>query len=57
MSKDFQVERHKKLWDERTRQARRLVFGGLIFGGFLLLNVLEPYSKDLDTKNAIEISV
>ena len=57
MSKEFQIERHTKLWEEKTKQTRRVVFGALLFGGFLLINVLTPYSNDLDERNTIELEI
>ncbi len=47
MSREFQIDRRTKLWEEKTRLARRVVYGGLLFGGLILANVLTPYSNDL----------
>jgi hypothetical protein len=57
MSKEFQIERHKTLLEEKTKQARRIVYGGLLFGVLILVNVLTPYSNDLEERNTIELAI
>lgn len=57
MNKEFQVDRHNRLWVERTKQVRRVVSGSLLFGALILFNVLQPYSQDLDERNTIELEI
>ncbi|MFQ5685600.1 MAG: hypothetical protein ACE5GV_02965 [Candidatus Scalindua sp.] len=57
MSKEFQIERHKKLLEEKTKLVRRIVYGGLLFGILILVNVLTPYSNDLEERNTIELAI
>ena len=57
MSREFQIDRRTKLWEEKTRLARRVVYGGLLFGGLILANVLTPYSNDLEERNIIELEI
>ena len=57
MGNEFQIERHKALLEERTKQIRRVIFGSVIFGVFLLVNILTPYSKDLNETKIIESKI
>lgn len=57
MSKEFQIERHKKLLEEKTKQAKRIVFGGFFFGIFILVNILTPYINDLKEINKVELEI
>ena len=44
MDESYRQKRHTELWEEQNRQIRRTVIAGLIFGAFILFNVLDPYA-------------
>ena len=57
MSKEFQIERHKTLWEGKTKQAKRIVYAGLLFSVLIFVNVLTPYSKNSEDKKNIELKL
>ncbi len=54
MTEEFQIERHTKLWEDKTKHVKRIVFSGLLFGGVILVNVLTPYSEDIGARAKLQ---
>jgi hypothetical protein len=50
MDTDFRLKRHSELWGEQNKRVKRTVIAGLFFGILLLINVLRPYSFDIDKR-------
>ena len=49
MSDDFRIKRHVEVAAQTARAMKRISLAGLVFGSFILVNVLQPYSDDFDT--------
>ncbi len=57
MDENFRLTRHTNLWEEQNKQVKRTIIASLIFCVLLLMNVLKPYSSDLDTKRDIRTEI
>ncbi|MCD4806565.1 MAG: hypothetical protein K8R13_03175 [Methanococcoides sp.] len=57
MDKDFRLTRHTALWEEQNKRIKRTIIAGLVFGLLLLVNVLKPYSSDIDKKRDIRTEI
>ncbi len=57
MSDDFRITRHVEVADQTARAMKRISLAGLVFGSFILVNVLYPYSKDFDESRDRRASV
>lgn len=53
MDQEFRTKRHTELWIENNRRVKRVVWGGLAFAAFVLLNVLRPYAQNLDDSSVV----
>jgi hypothetical protein len=54
MDTGFRFKRHSELWEEQNKRVKRTVMAGLVFGILLLMNVLRPYSFDMDKRSDIK---
>ena len=57
MDKDFRLTRHTALWEEQNKRIKHTIIAGLVFGLLLLVNVLKPYSSDIDKKRDIRTEI
>lgn len=53
MDKNFRLSRHSQLWEEKNKAVKRTAIAGLFFAAFILINVLQPYSKQQDASAPI----
>ncbi len=57
MHEDFRLTRHTTLWEEQNKQVKRTIIASLVFCVLLLMNVLKPYSSDLDKRRDIRTEI
>ncbi len=57
MDEDFRLTRHTTLWEEQNKRVKRTIIASLVFGILLLVNVLKPYSSDIDKKRDIRTEI
>ncbi|MGQ1785085.1 hypothetical protein [Saccharicrinis sp. GN24d3] len=57
MDDQYRIDRHKRLLEEKTKLVKRTVFASVLFGLFILVNVLRPYSQGLKEKKKIEVEI
>ena len=43
MSTEYLLKRHTALWEAHNKSVRRVMLTGILFGAFVLFNVLQPY--------------
>ena len=53
MPDDFRINRHIEVADETAKSMKRICLAGLVFGSFILYNVLAPYSENFDKSQGI----
>lgn len=57
MDDEFRLSRHTALWEEQNRQVKRTIIASLAICILLLMNVLKPYSSDLDKQKQITAEI
>ncbi len=57
MDEKFRLSRHTALWEEQNRLVKRTIIASLILCVLLLMNVLKPYSADLDERKQINAEI
>lgn len=57
MDANFKLTRHTALWEEKNLQVKRTIIASLVLCVLLLMNVLKPYSSDLDKRKKISAEI
>jgi hypothetical protein len=57
MDKDFRLSRHSQLWEEKNKAIKRTAVAGLFFAAFVLINVLQPHSKQQELSAPIRAEI
>ncbi|MFT5276603.1 MAG: hypothetical protein ACI8VI_000231 [Granulosicoccus sp.] len=57
MDKDFRLSRHSQLWEDKNKAIKRTAVAGLFFAAFVLINVLQPHSKQQELSAPIRAGI